>query len=65
MSPAFLWTFPPTFSAVRRARILGSLMAFPNFSFSLPVASLTAPSTLSLVLDFIYAHLLTQMASGR
>jgi hypothetical protein len=27
----------------------------------LPVASLTAPSTLSFVLDFIYAHLLTQM----
>ena len=28
---------------------------------SLPVASLTAPSTLSFVPDFIYAHLLTQM----
>src|SRR6476659_9577299 len=60
-SPTFLWTFPPTFSAVPRSRIPGSFMPSPSFSFSLPVASVVVPSILSFVLDFIYAHLLAHM----
>jgi hypothetical protein len=53
ISPTFRWTLPPTFAAVPRSRISRSSLAFPIFSFTLPLASLILPLTLSGVLDFM------------